>query len=149
MYGCVDVHSNSQACILVSLFILCVSHINVFLPSNSLSSPCLCVCVCVYVCLIPFSSLQLLTPSAEAAGNVSLSLSLSFSLYLFLCLTFILNARPGNYTAFLSFFFGFVSVCLQVPHLLLSLCHCFCVKHPWTIIQIGGLRGPSPLHPSL
>ncbi len=92
--------NNSQACILISLFLLYVSHINVFLPSNSLSPPCLCVCVCV--CLIPLSSLQLLTPTAEAAGNVSFSLSFPPS--------FALNACPGNYTAFLSFFFGFVSM---------------------------------------
>ncbi len=77
--------NNSQACILISLFLRYVSHINVFLPSNSLSPPCLvCVCVCVSVCVSVCVCLRFLSHlfncshiQRRAAGNVSLSLFLS------------------------------------------------------------------------
>lgn len=95
--------NNSQACILISLFLLYVSHINVFLPSNSLSPPCLvCVCVCVWFLSHLFNCSHL--QRRQRVMSLSLSFSLSFPP------SFALNACPGNYTAFLSFFFGFVSM---------------------------------------
>ncbi len=128
MCGCAKIHK--LASLFLSFYGMCLILMYFFLQTPFLPRV-LCVCVCVCVCARFLSHLFNCSHIQRRQRVMSLSLSLSLSFPP----SFALNACPGNYTAFLSFFFGFVSIWLQVTHLLLSLCHHFYVNHPRMIIQ--------------